>query len=329
MDFEKLYKETFSQVHTSVSVKKEDYLKVKHTNIGRKIILIAAAVCTLALLCAGAYAANFFGLKDAVINRDVRSDTGDSVSTDSGEAENDSATEEPVIPTVETRDALSLQGYNDTPESQAVLEWTTYYESCDLSGLTNEPTEFDEEYSCYPVYNQEMADKLEEILAKYGLKKHTRMEILSHDELVEAVGGEFLSDGHAKYYGYIYEDGHFAVDGDYAAENGNIGYQLRRSVKGTFTDVTLYIGDADEYDEWQYNVGDYTLTLALSTNKALIITDLGDAFVTVNVLDGSEEVLLDSDTTITKEILESFADSFNWQVLANVITPNLDAIVSE
>ena len=72
-------------------------------------------------------------------------------------------------------DVISLSGYLDTPESKALAEWNAFTESYDADGsiiasIGNQPTGFEETYGLYLVYTQEMADKLEEILAKYNLR---------------------------------------------------------------------------------------------------------------------------------------------------------------
>ena len=71
---------------------------------------------------------------------------------------------------------LSLQGYSESPEQQAMLEWQAFTDTYDPDGtLLNEnnfnesgiPSQFYETYNCYTF---EMMDKLQEILDKYNLQ---------------------------------------------------------------------------------------------------------------------------------------------------------------
>ena len=72
-------------------------------------------------------------------------------------------------------DLLSLAGVEGSPEHEADVEWQEFLESYDqdesiLAAVGNSPTGFEEEYGEYLCYRQEMADKIEEICEKYGLR---------------------------------------------------------------------------------------------------------------------------------------------------------------
>ncbi len=97
--------------------------------------------------------------------------------------------------------------------------------------------------------SREMADKLDEITAKYGLKLHTAYyDLQKRPELVEPFGG-FLGEN-GGYYNYLYEDGTFQVEGtvDFA-DIGAWDFVLFRAVRGTFHDSLLDLGDISEYQE--------------------------------------------------------------------------------
>ncbi len=188
---------------------------------------------------------------------------------------------------------LTLQGYADSAESKAFEEYR-------YGGLT-----------------------LEAAAAKYGLGALTRCEDLRYDELSELQGGDIFDARHARNGCYIYENGTFGMDGEYTLSDGGIlNYQLYRSVKGSLTDIALYLGDPDGYDEWNIDVGGQAVGLALGRERSLVIADLGESFFTANVLTGTE-----GDKTfggpVTREGLEEFAKSFNWSVLSKVAEPEL------
>lgn len=322
MDFETLYKATFDQVRAPASTNLEVCTHMKHKTTIRRALLVAAVLCAVAALCLTAYATDFFGLHSFILGGDQPKDYDTPPAV---EPTDENGIPQPHVPTMDDSDVLSLQGYNDAPESLALEEWERYVESC--PPCTVNVTGFERDYSCYSVWSQEMADTLEGICAKYGLKLHTRMEILDYGELVEAVGGRYLLGDFGNYSGYMYEDGSFHQDDDfYDPEGGTIPFQLTRSVKGTLTDVMLFIGDADTYAQWQYDCQGYTLTLALSPDKSLVIADLGDAVVSLNVLSGSIETWGEGYAQIDRTALERLCDAFDWALLAQVQAPDFDAM---
>jgi hypothetical protein len=173
----------------------------------------------------------------------------------------------------------------------------------------------------YLVYSKDMADKLEEIIAKYGLTLHESLTVVDGaSQLVAAAGtGDFLSGsaaGMGRVGGYVYNDGSFHYDGEVALQNGKIiDYQFGNYVKGTFSDVYLNVGDVGRYREWQYTTaGGVTVSLALGESKSLVIANLENSFVTINVLTGSAGSDFGS-SAVTENDLEAFADLFDFSVI--------------
>ena len=222
----------------------------------------------------------------------------------------------------EYRDFVSLSGWQDTPESRALAEWRSFLEDYDRDGaiigeIGNSPTGFEEDYGLYLVYTREMADKLEEIAAKYGLCLHTRMEDVM-PETWRTAAGDFCGENVMAYSGYIYENGTFRFDGEADLDGyGYIEYQFSRSVRGAFDDVALNIGDAADFREWTYETADGTpVTLGLGAkNRSLILADLGDSFILVNVLTGEAGDDTFSSGPIGRAELEALADSFRFSAL--------------
>ncbi|WP_300412251.1 hypothetical protein [uncultured Oscillibacter sp.] len=327
MSNREFYQETFAQVRGSVEIRWEDYEMKRRGKSLKWLVTLAAAVALLAALSALAVAANFFGLRDVLLP-----EKGSVYVTDENGV---------VIPgEKEFKDFVSLSGWGDTPESRALAEWEAFQESYDpdgaiISEIGNEPTGFEDRYGFYLVYTREMADKLEEIIAKYDLKLHEWME----DVLPETWGlavGDFFRENVTPCSGYIYENGTFRFDGNAELGAGElkgygpIEYQFSRSVKGTFDDVALNIGDLSDFEEWGYRTADGTsVTLGLGAwNRSLILADLGDSFVLVNVLTGKQGDDTFSSGAIGREELEELADSFRWSALTPAREPDRPAILA-
>ena len=326
MSNRKFYQETFSQVRGTAKISWEDFEMRKRRKSLKWFVTLAASVALLAALSALAVAANFFGLRDVLLpeKHSVYVTDEDGV----------------VVPGErEFKDFVSLSGWADTPESRALAEWQAFLEGYDQDGaiiaeIGNEPTGFEERYGHYLVYTQEMAGKLEEIVARYELKLHEWMEVVLPETWPQAVGG-FFRENVVPYSGYIYENGTFRFDGDAelgAGElkgYGTIEYQFSRSVKGTFDDVVLNIGDLSDFEEWGYQTEDGTsVTLGLGArNRSLILADLGDSFVLVNVLTGREGDDTFSSGAIGWAELEALADSFVYSALTPAREPDLNAIL--
>lgn len=266
--------------------------------IVKKLLIVAACLALLLALTAAAYATNLFGLRDLLLPLISES----SQSADDGK--------------------ISLTGYQGSPEWKALAEWQAFVSEYDPDGdiYQNTHEQLDSSfarYSCYMVYSREMADKMDALAAKYDLKLHTTSyDLQEHPELLEPLGN-FLGDK-GGYYTYMYEDGTFQVDGTIDFEDiGAWDFHLFRSVRGTFHDAMLDIGDVSEYQEVSYETAcGVTVTLALSKSQALILADLEDSFVTVYIPYGSN-------SGIQQSHLKILADSINFAALTPVVKPKI------
>jgi hypothetical protein len=281
----------------------------------KRLVYVAAAVMLAAALSITAMATGFFGIRDLVIGSSP--DTA-GVSPDGAAA---------------PQDLIVLQGYPDSNEYKAVREWHEFLAGYDtdhaiLNQVGNSYNEFYEKYPMYLVYSREMADKLEEITAKYGLALHESMTVVSSAEELYGIAGtgRFLSSkgGGANNLlgGYVYNDGTFHYDGQALLPRGTaVDYQLGNYVKGTFSDTYLNVGDAGSYETWTYtNAGGTAVSLALGEGKAVIIADLGGSFVTVNVLADSAADSQFTSSVISKADLQAFADLFDFTQLRRMQT---------
>lgn len=266
----------------------------------KKLVIIAACLCLLFGLSIVAYASNWFGLQDLLLP---------DISETSQEGNGGGGT-------------IGLSGYQGSPEWQALAEWQAFVNEYDPDGTIRQGTDerLDDSfarYSCYLVYSQEMADKMDEIAAKYGLQLHTiSFNLQENTEVLETLG-DYLEDSEG-YYTYMYEDGTFQVDGTIQFEDiGSWDYQLLRSVRGTFHNAMLDIGEVSEYQEILYETAcGISVTLALGPDKVLILADLPDSFVAVHIPYGTNNGI--------KQIhLEKLADSINFAALTPVVKPQI------
>lgn len=316
---EQRYCELFSQLHTSVN-EEEIVMKQGKTRKAHIGVLMLAAALVLAL-AGGVYAVYTRSVQELVIR-------------EAQPAANQTETETPVTsnapeqsirwdPIQEGFDFISLQGYADSPEKQAMEEWMQFLHTYDTDGselakVGNDPTPFDEKYGYngYFVYTQEMADALDAIVEKYGLTLHENITFGDMQTLRERFGDFSTTD---KWGGYWYSDGTFQYDGMEEIDGyGTLDYQFRRTMKGVFDEVGLNVNNADSYEQWSYTTAcGETVLLALGPGKALIFADLDDCFVAVNVLAGTEtdngDILAPG--KFSAKALEALADSFNFSLL--------------
>lgn len=257
----------------------------------RKVLLVAAVICMLTALSGVAFAADWFGIRSLIMTAPA---------------------EEQELP-----DTITLAGYVDTAEFQAATAWHEFLASYDVmeaAGSGNGVFAPGTSYNFYQVYNQEMADKLDEIVTEYNLKLHSEMitDIFSDETLCGMAGGDFLGESNHSAGTYMYEDGTFKFDGVSYIGGSEIWFQFMRSVKGSFNEVSLNIGDGSQYEEWAFEIDEgVSVALAMGPNRSLVIADFEDCMVTVIVLAGSE-------SGIDRAVMEQFAESFDFSVLSPV-----------
>lgn len=318
MSNRELYQKTFSQVHSSADIRWEDMKRLKQRKqVSKKLVTLAAAIALLAVLSTVAVASDLFGLRSWLLPK--KQEVTLPIDPETGTQE------------VQTVDMISLSGYMDTPEGRATAEWNAFLDGYDTMAAAQDadrnPGQLDSKYALYQVYNREMADKLDEIVEKYGLKLHTELiDVYEHPEAMEDIL-EALGDNRA-YSAYSFEDGTLHYDGEYyLADYGKVDYQFSRYVRGTFNEVILNVGDVSAYEEWTYRTAcGQAVTLALGPTKALLLADLGDSFVTLNVLAGTETDPADifSSGPISAADLEALADSFDFTKLTPAIPPRAE-----
>lgn len=282
------YQETFSQVHSSTEIRWEDFnMKQTSRRSVRRITAVAAVIAAMVVLSTVAVAADLFGLRQLLLPG--------------------------------SQGSISLAGYQASPESQALAEWRTYLDS-DVKqqdvGISEGPSRF----SLYQVYTADMEEKLQEIAEKYDLTLHT--QVVRQAQYPEAFESwdAFLGQRNRAYDARMYEDGTFLFEGECDLEDGTtVSYQMIRSVRGSFTDGLLTVGDVEDYREWTYEAAcGQPVTLALSMEQGLLLTDLGDCLVTVNIPGGAAE-----------KQLEALADSLDFKALTPVTAPDFSNLPAD
>lgn len=216
------------------------------------------------------------------------------------------------------REFISLQGYADSPEFQATGEWLEFEDGYDrdFSIVTAFDEEvkrtgvdpFEEKYGAYIIYSQEMADKVDEITAKYNLQLHKNLSDCDTDIVREKFGNVFSEEVFGA--GYMYDDGTFQLDGTYK----NIEFQIRRCMRGYFDTVYLNVGNIDNYEQWTYVTKDgYTVYLGIrSDGHAVISIDLEDSFVSMSIMPWDSDL---NQVIHTREELEDLVDQIDFSLL--------------
>ena len=229
--------------------------------------------------------------------------------------------EEDIKNSVPPRELISVVGYSGSPEYKATEEWLKFESSYDTDGsiLNKHDAEVKrtgkdpfEKYKYYSVFSQEMADKFEEILAKYNLKMHTNQTDCDENTLKAKYGEVFSST--VKGGGYMYDDGSFHID---STCNGT-HFQISRNMRGYFDTTYLNVGDRTNFEEWTYKTkSGVTVNIAYSFEngefkRAFISADLEKSFVSVIVLPWNDDLELNN---LTKEDIQKLADQIDFSKL--------------
>ena len=231
-----------------------------------RVLLIAAAV--VMALSAAAVAVYQYGMKDTVI--EDMPDFSD---------------------VTQVRAERSLNGFADSPEYQAYVEWETWDRlwSADNKdwfknrGVDDSYSEVDESYTgLYGIYAREQADKFDEIMAKYGLTPHTAREGFDTEaQLCAALGVEDFFDERFDIRGdYLFEDGAFKAVGTFPMDGEDVWVSMVNAVKGSITMISS--GIPEEYEEWTYTTASgVEVILATCEDAAWMVADLPGTYVTV------------------------------------------------
>lgn len=235
-------------------------------------------------------------------------------------------------------DVISLHGFEGSPTYEAHQEWYQFREEYDSNHvITEEENTYvpPEAYEAYSVYNQELIDKVDEIVQKYGLKLlGTFAPFQRHEREVfyEATGIESLLNAESaaiveKESGYFYEGGNFKVEFNMTmnGEDGQWPYRMLNSVyysKSDYFDVVHFvISDPEDWKQWNYIASDGTEVLiahAESGYGAMIFSILEDAIIRIGI-DGYYQNDDGETTFMTDKQLEQIADQFDYSIKVETV----------
>lgn len=297
--------ETTGSIRDKYILEAHSQTAVPKKRIPSKRLFLMAAIIALMLLLVGCVAV-ILGLRDMYL----------------GEYTYDAGFEETGV-----SNSISLQGYVGSPGYQAAKEWQDYLAVYDSDGTLlkeADQTGYESpiEYMAYLCYTSEMEAKIDEICGKYGLQLLGPTNLTDNPMRMFTDLGidNIIADGTVALVdfdggAYYYQDGTFQLPGITTLTwKGNpwphpVRYTYRCVMKTAFDGVALNVGDLNQYDEWTYTVKDGTeVLLALSEEKALIIADLPNHFVTVNILKPNDG----SSASMDRSALEAIADTFRF-----------------
>lgn len=280
-------------------------LRVMH----KKRIFLIAAVISLLLLLVGC-AAVLIGMQKVSL--------GHMVFTDSRE---------------ETfgKDVISLHGYIDSPEYQAVLEWMEFENSYDPGKTLLRQADANHympppDYEDYTCYTEEMCGKIDEICQKYGLTLAGPIYFPEEPaQTLEAVDISSVENEGSIWKlrldeGRYYRSGSFYLGGTFQnrlAEEVDwdaMSFQYFAAIRKVFFTSFLTTDNLDSFDVWEYTAWDGTrLLLAQNWERGLIYADTGDVFISVVLYFGHEDATQPGSPD-DRASMERFADTFRYAI---------------
>jgi len=273
----------------------------------RRALLIAAAIAA-ALLLVGCAVAVVSSLQNRKMGETTREKYFDSQGNR-------------ITPTEVTVDIINLHGAKDTPQYKARQEWDAWNET-----YTPDPAQVscgndqgvpENLYGVYSCDTMEMADKLMEILDKYGLKPldtgfgitEETIEDFCEAYSIDEICHEDRTAKVEKLAGWGYTCGAMDFEWNITPAGGReILATIEYTPKDYFAPGGSIAMETGEYEEWAYTTADGSpVQIALGPASAFIFREQESANIFV-ILDGS------TDAPFTREEVEQFADVINFQV---------------
>ncbi|MBP3683741.1 MAG: hypothetical protein J6J12_02095 [Oscillospiraceae bacterium] len=302
----------------------ETLAEEKPRRLFRKPLLIAAIITLTALLvgCAVVYALR---LQDMSIGQETYTQTFD----DDGKY-----LEAPVE---KTRDILTLFGHSGDRIQQATAEWFDFLETYDPDGALMDnnpdhpeiPNHYEYTYHCYTA---EMAAKIDEIAAKYGLKlleewlpfQRWQSDIFLeesgiHSLLLPGSGAQMT-----ELSGMFYPPYNFDIDMGVSTDqlDGGLWVTVLYSHKDYFPRDYPGGTDLSLYEQWDYTAPDGTQLLLALNNKGhgYVIAELEDAMMILSV-DGnySQSAYPTEEEIMTRDELEIAASLFDYTIQPQIL----------
>lgn len=269
--------------------------------LGRMLLIAAVLVAVLAV---AAFAVYQYSMADRVVeNAEIRTTEAGDVRFDySAVGYNTAEGGSPMETIPEYMAYVELEAYNQENKTHDARELLPYE---------------DPHRACYGYGYQPMADKIDEIAAKYGLRLWQQQVFVgSAEELCALLGIEsfgVVEDDRCS--ASVYDDGSFELRGYCLAEQPGVGLNLNRAMKGTLSTFYLMGYDPADYTYESYTTASgVTVDLAFHEKDAMIFADMETCYVSAEVweLQSMEE-------------LRSVADSIDFAALDS---PDGDGVAS-
>lgn len=236
---------------------------------------------------------------------------------------------------------LTVSGLAGSPNYEAAQEWFDFMQEFDpqyeiLVGLEGKKLQFPEKYDPYHVYDQKMADKIDEITEKFGLqllgpaREHRSakalLRYLGIDSVVAPGSGAEAEYQRSSYY----EGGGLRLDFDLRMAEWPYlcPCTLCLTPKDRFDPALVSLDDTGDWKDWTYTTaaGDQVLILrSPSAMSAWIFCDRADTAVSLQVeaihSDYQDHKLVS--TAMTDQQLEQAADAINFRLTPNPGDPAL------
>lgn len=238
---------------------------------------------------------------------------------------------------------LTVNGIQGTPAYQASMEWFEFQQSYDQDGKIlesvweNWPT-FPKQYNAFTIYSQEMADKVDEIAAKYELKLPGECVAIGNaKDVFPALGIDGLLHPDCKAMAvpgfspqwYVYEGGNFHLvffmrlddeNGQWPYPMINRFYFLKQ---GYFDPQFISMDQTANWEEWNYTTknGNEVLLLLSDSDRSQIICQREDAMIVVaveSVYSNELELGRKSWPVMTRQQLEQVADAIDFDMQPNI-----------
>lgn len=237
---------------------------------------------------------------------------------------------------------LSLHGMINSPTYLAHQEWFEFYEEYSENHEITEEENFfvpPEEYQAYPVYNQELMDKVDEIAEKYSLKLLGACAYFQRWEsdifyLATGVESYLTPDSVAtteNQSGYFYQEGNFKVEFDLLMPDGKqywnhpVYGSIYYSKADNFDTIPFYINDPNNIEQWNYitEAGNELLILYSEFGKyALVFCVNADSMIYIR-FDTHYENADGKITHMTKHQIEQIAEQFDYSLKVESVDMDL------
>ena len=286
------------------------HVKENRSRARRSVLIAAAAAALLLVGCAAAYLGlNEYSMGNSPFNDGVNEEMS-------------------AVSQGKTEDAITM----------AQKEWYAFQAAYDPEGTyaTNEgqileiADNYEYNYGCY---TQEMVDQLTAIAEKYNLKLlDTRIAFQNYqsDIFLEETGIHSLMNDSSSVQitgmaGMFYPPCNFRMMPTLDTGKGIFFTTIQYNSKDYFPTQNVFYADLSNMEQWEKTAPDGSqLILGLSNDgRGVILADLEFAVISITV-DGAENP---TENPLTKEILETIAESFDYTIRPENVDP--DAIAAK